>query len=243
MKTNKLFIVSVLAVALLGCGKHEPRHIVILPDVSGSIDRESLQQAFKAIDELAGHLQRGDRLTIIPISGDAEAEASGRILRFEVPANRQAYDTDLRDFRIQLSSSLNKLEANAVLHPGAKTDIWGAVALAAQEFQADAKPQKILLILSDFIQEDRETDFSSDPHLNNTDSVERFATRQIKAQNIKLNHIKAYLGLLRSREFTGLNQSRRNAIKKFWIQYFKNSGAHPTFSADGLGLLIYFLEH
>src|SRR5690242_3325667 len=118
MKINKILIVLVLAVALLGCGKREPRHIVIMPDVSGSIDRESLEQAFKAIDELAGQLQRGDRLTIIPILGDAEAEASGRILRFEVPANRQAYDTDLRDFRSKLGSSLKEMGNRAIRHPG-----------------------------------------------------------------------------------------------------------------------------
>src|SRR4051794_40719436 len=118
MKLKKILIVPVLAVALLGCGKRQPRHIVILPDVSGSIDRESLEQAFKAIDELADHLKRGERLTIIPILGDEEVEASGKILRFEVPANRQAYDTDLRDFRVRLSSSLKAMQAKAVAHPG-----------------------------------------------------------------------------------------------------------------------------
>jgi hypothetical protein len=79
MKIKRILIVSVLAVALIGCGKHEPRHFIIMPDVSGSIDRESLEQAFKAIDELASHLRRRDRLTIVPILGDAEAEASGKI--------------------------------------------------------------------------------------------------------------------------------------------------------------------
>src|SRR6478752_2207631 len=123
MKIKKTLIVLMLAGALLGCGKREPRHIVILPDVSGSIDRESLEQAFKAIDELAGHLQRGDRLTIIPILGDAAAEASGNILRFEVPPNRQAYDTDLRTFRSKLNASLKEMQTNAMAHPGAKTDI------------------------------------------------------------------------------------------------------------------------
>jgi len=157
MTTKKILIAFVLAVALLGCGKREPRHIVIMPDVSGSIDRESLEQAFKAVDELASRLQRGDRLTIIPILGDAEAEASGRILRFEVPANRQAYDTDLRNFRSKLDYSLKTMEANAIAHPGAKTDILGSITLAEQEFEAaDSKSYKVLLILSDFIEEDDE---------------------------------------------------------------------------------------
>ena len=134
MKLKRTLIQCVLAVALLGCGKREPRHIIILPDISGSIDRESLKQAFKAIDELAGHLQRGDRLTIIPILGDAEAEAAGKILRFVVPANRQAYDTDLHEFRSKLDGSLKEMRTNAAVHPGSKTDILGTLRLAQQEF-------------------------------------------------------------------------------------------------------------
>jgi hypothetical protein len=43
---------------------------VMLPDVSGSIDRQALKQAFNAIDELISHLRRGDRIAIIPILGD-----------------------------------------------------------------------------------------------------------------------------------------------------------------------------
>lgn len=114
MKIIKILIASVLAMVLLGCGNRETYHILILPDVSGSIDRQSLEQAFKGIDELASHLQRGDRLTIIPILGDAQAEASGRILRFEVPPNRQAYDTDLRDFQVKLRYSLKEIQTSAV---------------------------------------------------------------------------------------------------------------------------------
>src|SRR5437660_1535786 len=97
----------------------ERRHIVILPDVSGSIEPSALEQAFKAIDELSGSLRRGDKIAIIPILGDAEAEASGRIIRFEMPMNRQAYDSDLRDFRVKLRSALQQMEARADAHPGA----------------------------------------------------------------------------------------------------------------------------
>jgi len=238
MKTNKLFIVSVLAVALLGCGKHERRHIVILPDVSGSIDRESLQQTFKAIDELAGHLQRGDRLTIIPIMGDAEAETSGKILRFEVPANRQAYDTDLRGFRSKLSLSLKEMGNRAIVHPGTKTDILGAVALAEQEFNLHSDHStKLLAVLSDFIEEDQQLNFRTDNAFSSTAPVQKFATQQARIENIRLDKVEVYLGLLKSSEFAALGKMRRNGIKSFWIQYFNETGAHPRFFDDGPGLL------
>lgn len=238
MKIKKLLIVLVLAVALFGCGKREPRHIVILPDVSGSIDREALEQAFKAIDELAGQLQRGDRLTIIPILGDAEAEASGRILRFEVPANRQAYDTDLRDFRSKLDASLKEMCANAIASPGSKTDILGAIALAEQEFNLHVAPStKLLVILSDFIEEDGQFNFRTDNAISGAVPVQKFAKQQAQTGNTRLEKVEVYLGFLKSTEFTTLGRSRRNAIKAFWIQYFNNIGAQSKFFSDGASFL------
>jgi hypothetical protein len=223
---------------LLCCGKREPRHIVIMPDVSGSIDRESLQQAFKAIDELASHLQRGDRLTIIPILGDAEAEASGRILRFEVPMERRAYDADLREFRSKLNASLKEMRANAIARPGSKTDILGAIALAEQEFDLHTDhATKLLAILSDFIEEDRQFNFSTDNLISGAGPVQKFATQKARMGSIRLEKVEVYLGLLKSSEFIALDRSRRNIIKSFWIQYFNNVGAHPRFFDDGPGLL------
>jgi hypothetical protein len=238
MKIKKMFIVLVLAVALLGCGKREPRDIIVMPDVSGSIDRESLEQAFKAIDDLASHLQRGDKLTIIPILGDAEAEGSGKILRFEVPANRQAYDSDLRDFRRKLNAALQKMQANAIVHPGSKTDILGAIVLAEQEFNSHTEHStKLLAILSDFIEEDRQFNFRTDNAVNGAAPVQRFATQQARTGNLNFEKVEVYLGLLKSSEFTALGRSRRNAIRTFWIQYFNAVKAHPNFYDDGSGLL------
>lgn len=238
MKIKKTLIASVLAVALLGCGKQQTRHIVILLDISGSIDQESLEQAFKAMDDLASHLQRGDRLTIIPILGDAEAEASGKILRFEVPANRQAYDTDMRDFRSKLTSSLQMMEANAVTRPGSKTDILGSIALAEQEFESvlDKSP-RLLFILSDFIQEDRELNFRKDRRLTNQVTSRKFATEIVKTHTLDLRGTRVYLGLLRSNEYSRLNSKRRTAIQEFWIEYTKSLGGLPKSAMDGLELI------
>jgi hypothetical protein len=166
MKTVTILLILLLASGMLGCSRQQQsRHIVILPDVSGSIERDSLQQAFKAIDEMVGHLQRGDRITVIPILGDAQAEASGRIIRFEVPNKRTAYDADLRSFRSQLSASLQQMQEAAIAHPGPKTDILGSLALAEQELDAQPTSSQILIVLSDFLQDDGEIDFEKDKEL------------------------------------------------------------------------------
>jgi hypothetical protein len=138
----KTTLALMLAVALLGCGKQQPRHIVILLDVSASIDRQSLRQEFRAIDELAGRLQRGDRIAIIPILDDAQAQEAGRILRFQVPTNRQAYDMDVRNFRSKLAAALAEMQVNATAHPGSKTDILGSVALALWPWRNRSSTQR-----------------------------------------------------------------------------------------------------
>ncbi|HEY4677958.1 MAG TPA: vWA domain-containing protein [Candidatus Angelobacter sp.] len=238
MKIKRTLIALMLAAALLGCGKREPRHIVILPDVSGSIDRQSLEQAFKAIDELVSNLQRGDRIAIIPILSDAQVEASGQIIRFEVPKTRKAYDADLRQFAMTLKASLRKLESAAVLHPGAKTDILGSMYLVNQDFQADTGDSKrFLVVLSDFIQEDGELDFKMDKHLESPATASQFAAIAAEKDGLDFPNLPVYLGSLRSSEYSRLARGRRAGIQAFWINYFKSHHGKPMFSIDGAGLL------
>jgi hypothetical protein len=227
--------------ALLGCGrKPDHRQIVLLIDVSASIEPGALEQSFKAVDMLVAHLHRGDRISIIPILGDAESETSGRILRFDVPQRRQAYDADLRSFRLKLQASLSEMQANALAHPGSKTDILGSVAFAAQEFKMDSGKfrGRELGILSDFIQEDSELNFRKDKRLANRHTATKFAAALTKENTPDLfKGVTVYLGLMRSKEYAGLSQNRREALKEFWIEYFKTSGARPAFAADGVGML------
>jgi hypothetical protein len=239
MKAQNAFFALLLAAGFLGCGKHSaPRHIVMLVDVSGSIDRDALAKVFEAIDDLVGSLKRGDRIAIIPILGDAEAEASGRIIRFEASMNRQAYDGDLRSFWVKLREALKEMEAAAVASPGSRTDILGSVALAEQEFQTQSgDSQRQLLILSDFIQEDRDIDFKADIRLANGSAAKAFATEVTQRSALDFRATTVFLGLLRSNEYVHLRQSRRTAVQEFWVSYFKFLGAQPKFTVDGPGRL------
>jgi len=236
MSFRSVFFALLLAAGLFGCGKQaKPRHIVILPDVSGSINRTALEQAFKAIDELVGHLHRGDLIAIIPILGDAEAEASGRIIRFQVPTNRQAYDSDLRGFRLKLKKALEQMESVAIAHPGSKSDILGSIALADQEFQTLPESEKHLAIMSDFIQEDNEFDFRIDARLASQLSAKQFAAQLLKANALNLKGVKIYFGLLYSHEYATLRRARREAVQVFWIEYCHAFQAR--FIIDGPSLL------
>ncbi len=203
----------------------------------------SLEQAFKAIDELVGHLKRGDRLTIIPILGDAQAEASGRIIRFEVPISRTAYDSDLRQFSVKIKTSLEEIRSASAMHPGAKTDILGSITLANQELQTDGKDaRRSVIILSDFIQEDDELNFKSDKKLSDLGVATNLSAHMASESALDFHGVPVYLGLLRSNEYARLGRNRRTGIQAFWMSYFKSIGGKPKFVSDGPGLLERFVE-
>ena len=241
MKPVSVFVVTLLLAAfLLGCGKQTigPQQLVILIDVSDSIEPAAEEQALNAIDRLIAGRQRGDRIAVVPIMGDAQAETSGRVIRFEVPTVRQAYDNDRREFRKKLKRSLEEFKDAAIANPGAHTDILGAIVLAQQEFKFHSGSSKrSLVILSDFIQDDSELIFLKDSRLATKAVAKEFAMQSAKVSAVDFRGVSIYLGLLRSKDYKGVGRNRREAIQQFWTEYFSSSGARIDLTVDGTGLL------
>lgn len=241
MKRILIFVaILMFAASLISCGKpiHTPEQLVILIDVSASIEAEAEGQAFAAIDTLIAHRQRGDRITVIPITGDAQADTPGRVLRFEVPTVRQAYDNDLRQFRNNVKKSLEGPRAHAVANPDANTDILGAVVLAQQEFTFRAgNARKTLIILSDFIQDDSELHFLGERRLLNRAVAKQFALTLSGARDSDFRETVVYLGLLRSKDYKRLSRARRDAIQSFWVEYFHDCNGRASFMSDGSSLV------
>jgi len=246
MARVSLFIATLLLAAGLSvCGRQaaSSQQIVILIDVSDSIESAAEQEAFAAVDRLVSQLHRGDKIAIIPITGDAQAETSGRVIRFDVPTERQAYDNDLRQFRNKLKTSLIALQARVMANPGEHTDILGSIILAQQEFKFTAGASKrSLVILSDFIQDDTELSFLKDKRLANTAAARAYAMQWAKNGQLDFRGAPVYLGLLRSKDYRNLGRSRREAIQEFWLDYFNSCGGQTVFATDGTGLLGNFAE-
>jgi len=218
---KKLLACSLITIISLGgcnSAKQLPREIVIVPDISQSIDADAEKQMFAAIEDVASHLRRGDTLTIVPITGDAESELQGRIIHYAVPRaeNRQAYDGDLRKLDAQIKDDLAGLQADAVAHPGKHTDILGSIRIAIKEFSGDAADKR-LIVLSDFIQDDAQFDFRKDARLRNREEGGKLA-KNLKTEIDPHPSLQMFLGRLRSREFSTLPLGRRRAIDEFWEQ-------------------------
>ena len=98
-------------------------------------------------------------------------------------------------------------------NPGARTDILGALRLAAEERQmAGEGRETTILALSDFIQDDNQFDFKSDPALKSETSATLLASGAARRLGLSLQGIHVFLGLVRSRDLGHLSPRRRSAI-------------------------------
>ena len=244
MKFVVCFLLS-LVLALTSCagGYHPPSqatHRVYLLDCSASIAPKALDDAFRQVELQADKMQRGDRTSVIPITSDSDTNAQGNILRMTLPLNRQPYDHDLKAFRTNFKQALYALHDRAKAHLFDKTDILGSVDLAAQEFAPDdGHIQKKLIVLSDFIEEDDTFDFRTAPALVAEDSARLLASRLTK-NTPEIPMVTVFLGSLQSKELDQLPKARRQAIREFWLEYFKNEKNHPVFATDGPGMSAIF---
>lgn len=229
---KKLLPSSLMLITLLGgCKSFTPREDIFVLDVSQSIDADAEQQMFAVVEDAAKQLRRGDTLTIIPITGNAEAELQGRTLHYTIPSadNRQAYDADLRNLNTQIKDDLARLQANAVAHPGKHTDIIGSIWAALKMF-SERQTDKRLVVLSDFIQDDDQFNFRKDFRLaNETDAIA--LGQSVVPPDGDSPVVNVVLGRLRSNEFSALPPSRQHAINAFWGQMMSPARVDPDGTA------------
>jgi hypothetical protein len=119
-----------------------------------------------------------------------------------------------------------------------KTDILGSFTLAQQEFQSvSIQTNKLLIVLSDFIQDDGTLNFGNDRNLADRLHAQKLAERMTRAAPINLAGVRVYAGFLQSVEYARMEKSRRSGVAEFWSQYLRQSGASPHLVTDGAGLL------
>src|ERR1039458_3488833 len=117
---------------LVACSHRTPQATVEVVDTSLSITPRAEKAVIDAVQNQIAHMQRGDTLVIIPITGDAANDAGGRILRLSAPTQRKTYDTDLRRFHEQALKQLTAWASSLDPHQS-RTDILGALDAAQQE--------------------------------------------------------------------------------------------------------------
>ena len=239
IKTTVTVILISLLVISCGRSKRQRLAIAYVIDMTASVDSEAIQQAFAAFQPLLNSktLKRGDSITIIPITGDTMTESQGKILRIHLPENREVYDADLVKLAKEVEQKLKQMQADATASPYQHSDILGAADLAAEELATETgNVRKVIVILSDFIQDDSSFNFNTSPDLASEHAAAVLAKRlsatkssSASAKSADTNQEFAgtsiYLGLLRSKDLKKMPNARREAVQAFWREYFRSGRA------------------
>lgn len=230
----RIHSILILSLALcVGCGPANlPRHEVVMPDFTASIDTGAIDEMLNQITKRADALRRGDSLTVIPITGDADVDVHGLIVRLDLPRNRVPYDHDLVQHRLAFRKALERLKVAALQGRFAESDIIGTVGLASQEFASDSPLTiKELVIVSDFVHEEPDLNFQTSPALQDKKTARNLAERLV-AQNQSFQHVNVLLTEAKSPVVARLSKPRRAAIRAFWMAFFERQGAKPAFVTD-----------
>jgi len=231
-----LFVLLVLD--LSGCSRRVSTATVVLVDPSGSVTAQARKQEFAAVGAFIPEMRRGDLLIVVPIADDEAADIQGRVLRLQAPVRREAYDTDLRRFRDLASREYAAFAADLLAHSGDRTDILGALDVARQEFEAiPGSDRRRLIVLSDFLEEDGQYRFTSDPNLASAAKARNLAAQVRREHGFTLKNAQVNLGTLESTDLAPLGSERRLAVWSFWSEYFARSGPRTRIQFDGTGML------
>jgi hypothetical protein len=236
MNSHRTFAFATL-ILLAGCSRPVPKVTVDVLDTSLSITPRAEHAAESAILDQISRLGRGDRLILIPITGDAQNDAGGRILRLVAPTERQAYDNDLRRFQADAKKQYAAWIASLDPHQ-IRTDILGTLDVARQEFSAvHGDADRRLIILSDFLEDDPSYRFVSSPQLANSGRSRALAVALRTDLRFALRGVPVCLGRLESSDFAPLSPQRKEGVHAFWAEYLSDRGQAPALRFDGTGML------
>jgi|ERR1035437_1721681 hypothetical protein len=234
---TRRYVAITLLFLLTGCSHRIPQTTVEIIDTSLSITPRAERAALDAVSNQISRMGRGDRLILIPITGDAQNDAGGRILRLSAPTERETYDTDMRRFQEQALKQFATWASSLDQHQ-ARTDILGALDAARQEFAVLPNvSNRKLIVVSDFIEDDGTYNFVSAGSLANPARARQLAARLREEHSFTMQGVVPCLGRLEGSDFAPLAAQRKEAVRAFWTAYFA-AGSQPTeIQFDGTGIL------
>jgi len=231
------FAAITLLFLLAGCSHRVPEATVEVIDTSLSITPRAEKATLDAVQNQIGHMQRGDTLILIPITGDAQNDAGGRVLRLSAPTERETYDTDLCRFQAAARKQFAAWAASLDPHQ-TRTDILGTLNAARQEFAAvPTGSERRLIIVSDFLEDESSLRFVSAPQLTNASRARMLALMLRSERQFTLADIPICLGRLESSDFAPLSTERKDAVQAFWTTYLTDKDRRPELHFDGTGML------
>ena len=220
------------AFKLFSNGDKSPRVIVVLVDMSGSTNKARRTVYSEAFDKIYENLRQGDRVVIGTITSnsfiDFKPVVDEEIPKQSIWVNRIQYEQNLAKTQKNIRREVDRLLTR---RKGTQyTEILNSLNIADTIFHSE-KRKKVLVILSDMMQDSRDYRFE---RVRVTDSYTRNVIRQRKRQNLvpNLSDVKVYVA-----GASASNSKKFRSIEKFWAKYFAASGADYSTHRYGHSLL------
>ena len=215
-----------------GKEKKNPRVIAVFVDMSGSTNKARRTVYRNAFDKIYENLQQGDRIIVGTITGrsyiDFKPAVDAEIPKQSIWVNRITFEQNLVKTRKDVQTEVEKLLAQKRGTP--RTEIINSLNIADKIFHNE-KRQKILIILSDMIQDSKEYNFD---RVNVTDDYVTRIIRDRQKQNLipKLDDVKVYVA-----GASAGDTKKFRSIEKFWNRYFVACGADFSLHRYGHSLI------
>ena len=208
------------ASSIFGKDKKVSRAIVVFVDMSGSTNKARRTVYRKAFDKIYQNLRQGDRIVVGTITShsyiDFKPVVDAEIPKQSIWDNRLKYEQNLAKTKKNVRKSVDRLLSRKKGTP--YTEILNSLNVADTIFHKE-KRKKILVILSDMIQDSKQYKFG---RYKITNKYIANVIRNQKKQNLvpNLADVKVYVA-----GASAPNSKKFRSIQNFWARYFKESKA------------------
>ena len=198
-----------------------PRLIIILVDMSASADQARRTVCKEAFEKIYQNLRYGDRVVVGTITSQSYIDFKP-IVDEEIPKksvwdNRLQFERNLTHSKEKIRSEVNKLFSQK--QGTLLTEVLDSLSIADTIFHDEKERQKVLVILSDMIEDSKEGKFDKDKI---TDEYINHIIRSRQKNNLvpNLAKVKVYVA-----GASAADSDKFRAIQAFWARYFTESGA------------------
>jgi len=203
-----------------GNDKETLRVIVILVDMSGSANRARSTVYREAFEKIYQSLSQGDRVMVGTITSrsyiDFKPAVDAEIPKNTIWVNRIQFERNLTETREKIRREVDRLLSRK--RGTKRTEILNSLNIADTIFHNE-KRQKILVILSDMIQDSKEYNFTRVKITDNyIDKLIRYRRKHNLIPN--LTDVKVYVA-----GASGADSNKFRSVENFWARYFAESGA------------------
>jgi hypothetical protein len=215
-----------------GKDKKQPRVMAVFVDMSGSTNQARRTLYRNAFEKIYQNLQQGDRIIVGTITGrsyiDFKPVVDAEIPKQSLWVNRISYEQNMAKTKKDIQTEVEKLLSRRRGTP--RTEIINSLNIADKIFHNE-KRQKILIILSDMVQDSKEYNFE---RVKVTNQYTSQIIRKRQKQNLipKLDSVKVYVA-----GASAADPKKFRSIEKFWNRYFVACGADFSLHRYGHSLL------